>query len=131
SVLGTKLAVRFGTKVVVSGGLVLFAAGLAWASSVSEGTSYVRLAGQMILLGSGMGLTSAPATESILGAVPTDKAGIGSAVNDATRVLGATLGVALVGSVFASLYGARLTTLLPSRLPTALAAGAHDSVGAA
>jgi MFS family permease len=51
----------------------------------SGATSYREIAGQMVLLGLGMGLTSAPATESIMGAVQTDKAGIGSAVNDATR----------------------------------------------
>ena len=131
SVLGMKLAVRFGTKLVVAVGLLSLAAGLAWASSVSAGTSYLRIVGQMVLLGSGIGLTSAPATESILGAVPKEKAGIGSAVNDATRVLGATLGVAVVGSVYASLYASRLTTVLPAHLPAALVRGAHDSIGAA
>ena len=131
SVVGTRLAVRFGTKRVVAGGLLSLAAGLAWASSVSAGTSYLQIVGQMVLLGSGIGLTSAPATESILGAVPKEKAGIGSAVNDATRVLGATLGVAVVGSIYASLYASRLTTALSARLPEALARGAHESVGAA
>ncbi len=58
----------------------------------------------MITIGSGMGLTSAPATEAIMGVVPAAKAGIGSAVNDATRELGGTLGVAVIGSVALSLY---------------------------
>lgn len=44
----------------------------------------------------GMGLTSAPATESIMGAVQTDEGGIGSAVNDATREVRGTLGIAAV-----------------------------------
>jgi hypothetical protein len=65
----------------------------------------------MVLLGLGMGLTSAPATESIMGAVQTDKAGIGSAVNDATREVGGTLGVAVIGSVFASLYATQVEGL--------------------
>lgn len=50
-------------------------------------------------------MTSAPATKAILGALPRSKAGVGSAVNDTTRELGGTLGVAVVGSVFASVYG--------------------------
>ena len=58
----------------------------------------------MVVLGTGMGLTSAPATEAIMGVVPKAKAGVGSAVNDATRLLGGTLGVAVIGSVYASLY---------------------------
>jgi hypothetical protein len=131
SVLGTSLAVRAGTKLVVTGGLVSLAAGLAWASTVSTSTSYVTIVGSMVLLGAGIGLTSAPATESIMGAVSDAKAGIGSAINDATRILGATLGVAVIGSIFASLYINKLDTTLTARVPNAAAAAAHDSVGAA
>ena len=71
----------------------------------------------MVLYGLGMGLTSAPATESIMGAVSRRQAGVGSAVNDSTRLLGGTLGVAVIGSVYASLYGSRLTASLPAGLP--------------
>jgi len=63
-----------------------------------------QIALQMVVLGSGLGLTTAPATESIMGAVRPEQAGVGSAVNDATRELGGTLGVAVIGSVYASLY---------------------------
>ena len=86
----------------------MFAAGLAWASTVDAGTSYLVIAMQMVLLGGGLGLTTAPATEAIMGSLSADKAGVGSAVNDTTRELGGTLGVAIVGSVFASVYSGRL-----------------------
>jgi EmrB/QacA subfamily drug resistance transporter len=131
SVLGTALAVRSSTKLVVSAGLVSLAAGLAWTSTASAETTYLTIAGQMILIGSGIGLTSAPATESIMGAVPAAKAGVGSAVNDATRILGATLGVAVIGSIYASIYASRLTSGLPAQLPAAAADTAHRSVGGA
>ena len=85
----------------------------------------------MVVLGTGMGLTSAPATEAIMGVVPKAKAGVGSAVNDATRLLGGTLGVAVIGSVYASLYASRLTSALPAGLPATVARTAHASVGAA
>ena len=62
----------------------------------------------MVLLGAGLGLTTAPGTEAIMGSLSADKAGVGSAVNDTTRELGGTLGVAIVGSVFASIYSSRL-----------------------
>jgi len=52
----------------------------------------------MILLGAGLGATTAPVAESIMGSLSLDKAGIGSAVNDTTRELGGTLGVAIVRS---------------------------------
>ena len=71
-------------------------------------TPYIEIAMQMVLLGGGLGLTTAPATESIMGSLSADKAGVGSAVNDTTRELGGTLGVAIVGSVFASIYSSRL-----------------------
>jgi hypothetical protein len=131
SVLGTGLAVRSGTKLVVAAGLVALAAGLAWTSTASASTSYLTIAGQMVLIGSGIGLTSAPATESIMGAVPRAKAGVGSAINDATRILGGTLGVAVIGSIYASLYASRLTDGLSVQLPAAAADAANRSVGGA
>jgi hypothetical protein len=102
-----------------------------WVTTTATGTSYGTIALQMVVLGTGMGLTSAPATEAIMGVVPKEKAGVGSAVNDATRLLGGTLGVAVIGSVYASLYASRLTSALPAALPSAIARTAHESVGAA
>ncbi len=132
SVLGTRLAVRFGTKLIVALGLLFVACFYGWVAAViASNTSYAIIATQMVLYGVGMGLTSAPATEAIMGVVPTAKAGVGSAVNDATRLLGGTLGVAIIGSVYASIYDSRLAAGLPARLPVALAHAAHQSVGAA
>ena len=104
SIVGARLAVRFGTKLVVASGLFSMAAFYLWVTTSSASTSYGTIAAQMVVLGTGMGLTSAPATEAIMGVVPKAKAGVGSAVNDATRLLGGTLGVAVIGSVYASLY---------------------------
>jgi EmrB/QacA subfamily drug resistance transporter len=131
SILGAKLAVRIGTKLVVASGLFLMAAFYLWVTTAAATTSYATIAAQMVVLGTGMGLTSAPATEAIMGVVPKAKAGIGSAVNDATRLLGGTLGVAVIGSVYASLYASRLTSALPGGLPAPLARTSHASVGAA
>ncbi|QIQ01888.1 MFS transporter [Streptomyces liangshanensis] len=132
STLGTRLAVRVGTKVIVTVGLALQALFYFWvASDISPTLSYGIIAGQMIVFGLGMGLTSAPATESIMGAVAGDQAGVGSAVNDSTRLLGGTLGVAIIGSVYATQYDARLTSTLPASVPPELSDLAHQSVGAA
>jgi EmrB/QacA subfamily drug resistance transporter len=131
SVVGTKLAVRVGNKVIVGAGLLLFAIGLLWASTASGSTTYLVIVGQMLFLGAGMGLTSAPATEAIMGAVPAAKAGVGSAVNDATRLFGGTLGVAVIGSVATSLYTSRLVSELPPGTPGPALAGAKGSVGGA
>jgi EmrB/QacA subfamily drug resistance transporter len=131
SILGARLAVRLGTKLVVASGLFSMAAFYLWVATASASTGYGTIAAQMVVLGTGMGLTSAPATEAIMGVVPKAKAGVGSAVNDATRLLGATLGVAVIGSVYASLYASRLATALPIGLPATVARTVHASVGAA
>ena len=105
SVLGTQLAVsRIGTKAIVSVGLIMMAASFAWISTIDLSVGYTVIAAQMVLLGGGLGLTTAPATDSIMGVVRPEQAGAGSAVNDATRQIGGTLGVAVIGSVFSTLY---------------------------
>jgi hypothetical protein len=127
SILGARLAVRIGTKAVVAAGLSSMAAFYVWVATTTASTSYATIAAQMVVLGTGMGLTSAPATEAIMGVVPRAKAGVGSAVNDATRLLGGTLGVAVIGSVYASLYASRLV----GTVPIAVAHTSRGSVGAA
>ena len=89
------------------------------------------IVGQMFFMGGGLGLVNAPATEPIMGALPPDKAGVGSAVNDTTRELGGTLGVAVVGSLFASVYASRLGELLiGSPVPPDAVDVAQQSAGA-
>jgi hypothetical protein len=76
-----------------------------------------------------MGLTTAPATESIMGSLPPSKAGVGSAVNDTTRQTGGALGVAIIGSVFLFRYHNAVGTL--SGLPPSVASAVRNSIGTA
>jgi hypothetical protein len=131
AVAGTRLAVRIGNKVIVGGGMLFFSAALLWIATFSRATSYGIIAASMVVLGLGMGFTQAPATEAIMGAVPKQKAGVASAVNGATRLFGGTLGVAVIGSVAASLYTRRLAALLPAGLPARAVTAAQGSVGGA
>jgi predicted MFS family arabinose efflux permease len=131
SVLGARLSGRLGTRALVVTGLVLFGAAFAWIALSPTYRPYSVIIGQMALMGTGLGLTSAPATESILSVLPPAKAGVGSAVNDATRETGGTLGVAILGSIFTSIYAHHLTGTSIAALPHHAAAAARDSVGAA
>jgi EmrB/QacA subfamily drug resistance transporter len=132
SIAGPRIVERIGTTAVVAGGLMTFAAGLAWASTADAATPYIQIALQMVLLGGGLGLTTAPATEAIMGSLSADKAGVGSAVNDTTRELGGTLGVAIVGSVFASVYSGRLGgNTVTATLPEEVRATMERSMAAA
>jgi EmrB/QacA subfamily drug resistance transporter len=119
----SKLVLRFGTRRVATTGLLLFSAGLAVAATIAVGTGYGRLALAFILLGAGMGLAGAPATESIMASLPRERANIGSAINDTTRELGGALGVAVLGSIAASVYSAQLPGGAPESLAAAVEAG--------
>lgn len=132
SVAGAILAPKVGTKLVVAAGLTLLGSSFLWISTMEVDAAYATVVvPQMILMGLGLGLISTPATESILQVLPPARAGVGSAVNDATRELGGTLGVAVVGSLFSSLYGDRLVELLEGKVPAGPLTAARDSVGVA
>jgi EmrB/QacA subfamily drug resistance transporter len=118
-----RLAERFGTKRVVGAGLSFATLSLLLMSTLpATHIGYLRdVIPRLVLLAFGMGLTMAPATESIMGSLPRAKAGVGSAMNDTTRQVGGALGVAVVGSVMTSVYGSRVAAAIT---------GAHIPVGA-
>ncbi len=131
--LSAKLAERIGTTAVVTGGLVSMSTGFTIAALTGAvDTPYLVIVLTMFFIGGGLGLVQAPATEAIMGSLPPSKAGVGSAVNDTARELGGTLGVAIVGSVFSSVYASRLgDALLGSPVPPDAVSIAQESVGAA
>jgi MFS transporter, DHA2 family, multidrug resistance protein len=121
---------RVGTKAVVTTGLALMSAGFVAAAGTSVDSAYWgRIITAMVLIAAGLALTASPATEAIMGALPPGKAGVGSAVNDTTRELGGTLGVAIVGSVMSSAYSSHvLTALTKVGAPAAVTSAAQQSV---
>ena len=123
---------RAGTKAVVTTGLALMSAGFLVAAGTTLDSAYWgRIITAMVLMSAGLALTSSPATEAIMGALPPAKAGAGSAVNDTTRELGGTLGVAIIGSVMSSAYGSHvLSALTKDGAPAALTTAAQQSVAA-
>jgi EmrB/QacA subfamily drug resistance transporter len=130
--LAPRLVDRFGTKRVVTGGLLIVASSLAAYASDTLMSSAVLGGLVRIIFGAGMGFTTAPATESIMGSLPPGKAGVGSAVNDTTRQTGGALGVAVIGSIFASRYH-RVVDATPAvkMLPASVREPVRDSIGKA
>jgi hypothetical protein len=123
---------RFGSNRVVAFGLAAMAAGFGIAAVTTATAPYVVVVAAMLGMGGGLGLVTAPATDSIMGSLPREHAGVGSAINDTTRELGGTLGVAIVGSVFASLYGSQLADKLAGLpIPASAVGQAKESIGAA
>lgn len=124
------LAARIGGGRTMALGFVFMAAGFGVLSVVGVSSPYVTLAVALVLLAVGMSITAAPATGSIMSAVPLAKAGVGSAVNDTTRELGGALGIAMLGSVVSAAYrsGIELDGVV---LPAGAAEQAEESAGAA
>ena len=125
--ISAKLAERIGTKLVVAGGLVLVAAGLTIVTQFQVDSSYGIVAAHLLVLGFGMGMAMAPATESVMGSLPLEKASVGSAVNDTTRTTGGALGVAILGSLLASQYRGDMDEAV-SGLPHGAAESASDTL---
>lgn len=109
--LSSTLVSRFGTKLVVTAGLTIVAGALALLFTATPTTGYELVAVVLLLLGIGMGTAMAPATDSIMGSLPLEQAGVGSAVNDTTRQVGGALGVAILGSIMSTAYRARIDSV--------------------
>jgi EmrB/QacA subfamily drug resistance transporter len=127
------IARNVGTKWTVAGGLGLFTAGLVIAAATfGVDSGYTPVFFTMLAMGAGLGLAMAPATESVMGSLPKEKAGVGSAMSDTTREVGGTLGVAVGGSLIAALYAGKLDTVLHAApVPPEAAEAAKSSIGGA
>jgi MFS family permease len=121
---------RVGARTVVTGGLSTVAVGMALMSTLDVGSPYWRFLVALMVLAVGMGMTMPPCTALIMSSLPLGKAGVGSAVNDTTRELGGALGVAVLGSVLASVYASHLHDAT-AKLAPPVAEAAAASLGAA
>ncbi|MFC9362745.1 MFS transporter [Rhodococcus sp. NPDC057014] len=118
--VATLLAQRVGTTPVIVFGLLLTGVGLYLGGQVAVDSSYLTdVLPSMVSMALGLAIVQGPATESIMASLPLDEAGAGSAVNDTTREIGGTLGVAVLGSIVASYYATTMSPLL-DRIPAAL-----------
>ena len=114
--LSVLAARRIGTRLVVAGGLACVAGGLAQLSTTTLHDGFAHAVPGMVLLGVGAGLVLAPATASVMGSVPPEQAGVGSATNSTFLQLGGAFGVAVLGSTLAGRYQGRLLPLLAGQV---------------
>jgi EmrB/QacA subfamily drug resistance transporter len=125
-----RLVKLLGSKLVVAAGLAIVAAGLFLMSRTTMTSGYEFIGLSLPLIGLGMGLTMAPATDSIMGSIPRENAGVGSAMNDTMRQVGGALGVAVLGSVLSTSYTNHVGTFT-SALPQPQSELVSNSIGAA
>ncbi|CCH34614.1 MFS transporter [Actinosynnema sp. NPDC047251] len=119
--LGAALGTRVGNRTLAVVGMVAMAAGFVLLSDLTTTTEVLTLTTALGLLGAGGGLAAPAAIAALMGAVPPEQAGVGSALNDTIQQMGAALGVAVLGSVVAANY----TDAMPADAPEA----ARRSIG--
>jgi hypothetical protein len=105
-------------------GLGAVAAGLVLFSTATAASGYGHYIAAMMIISAGIGLAMAAATSASMRELPQALAGVGSAVNDTTRNMGSVLGVAVLGSITASVFASRMHGVAGS-------VGSVGSVGAA
>jgi EmrB/QacA subfamily drug resistance transporter len=104
--LSAVAALKFGARYVVSAGLLILAGALVWGDVVSAHAAYFGpVIGLMVILAFGFSLVNAPSTAALMSTLAPEQIGAGAAVNETTRELAGTMGVAVIGSVFSSLFG--------------------------
>jgi EmrB/QacA subfamily drug resistance transporter len=122
---------RVGRRPLAVAGLVLMALGMMVLSRLDAGASYWLLLAGIVPIGAGMALATAPATTDIVAAVPREKQGVASAVNDAAREVGGTLGIAVLGSILNQQYRSGVVDAAPAGAPKGLVDTAQESLAAA
>jgi EmrB/QacA subfamily drug resistance transporter len=123
---------RFGNRTVIVAGLVLVAVGLGLLSRTSLSSTYLQILPSLLLLGIGSGVAMAPSTESIMGSLPPDDAGVGSATSDTAMQMGGALGVGILGTVLNLRYKEHVTSLIAGHgVPASVARVVTGSLGGA
>jgi EmrB/QacA subfamily drug resistance transporter len=93
---------RIGSRWLMGGGMTLLGISLLFYQRVGLHSTFWTLLPAMVLGGIGMAFTMSPMTSAAMGAVPIDKAGVGSGVLNSFRQIGGALGIALMGAILAS-----------------------------
>jgi len=124
------IAARIGARYSIALGLMLQVVGFVVLSQIQPDTAYWQIVIGLVLAAAGMGLLMPPSTDNIVSSLPPNKAGVGSAWNDAVREVGGALGIAVLGTLLATGYRDSLgdsTAALPSEAAEAV----RDSIGGA
>ncbi|MFI9405521.1 MFS transporter [Nocardia sp. NPDC052316] len=119
--LGASLGSKVGNRTLAVTGMLVSAVGLGLLAGLSADSGFGMLALALVILGAGAGLAQPAAIAALMGAVPQEQAGVGSALNDTIQQAGAALGIAVLGSILSSTY----TSAMPDSVPEA----ARHSIG--
>ncbi|MFI0810271.1 MFS transporter [Streptomyces echinatus] len=121
--VGIKLAARIGNRFVILAGMLVMVACFALLTTVGADSGFAVPAVALGLLGLGAGLAMPAAVAALMGTIPADQAGVGSALNDTIQQAGTALGIAILGSLLTSGY--------TDRMPSGAPAAARESIAGA
>lgn len=121
---------RLGLRLVLFVGTLLMAVGFGCMHGLALHSTYLEFAWPTLILATGIGMCTAPTTSAIMGAVPDEKQGVASAVNDTSREMGGALGIAVAGSILAGRYSHDLAPRLAD-FPASVRGQATDSLAKA
>ncbi len=121
-----------GARLTTAAGLLIVGTGLWQVSLATASATYASIVSGMVLLGIGAGLVIPAATASVMGSVPLQNTGVGSATNGTVLQLGGALGVAIIGSLLSTRYSGKMTAALaPYHVPHSIMQVILGSVGGA
>lgn len=123
NILGAGLGQKVGSRTLAAVGLAVMALGFGVLAFMTADTGYGLLITGLMLMGVGAGVAGPAVYATLMGAVPPQHAGVGSALNDTVQQVGMALSVAVLGSVLAGVYR--------SSMPESAPAAARDSVAVA
>jgi DHA2 family multidrug resistance protein-like MFS transporter len=134
-IIGSQLAPRVLHRVrpalVIGGGLLLSAIGLALLTQVGVSGGLPALVAGSVVISLGLAPVFGLTTELIVGSAPPERAGAASGISETGAELGGALGIAIMGSIGVAIYRADLADRLPADVPAGAAAVARDTLGSA
>ncbi|MEU4352928.1 MFS transporter [Streptomyces sp. NPDC023838] len=111
--VGARLAAKVGNRWLVLAGMLTMASSFALLTAVTADSGFTVPAVALGLLGLGAGLAMPAAVGALMGTIPADKAGVGSALNDTIQQAGTALGIAILGSMLSSGFAAEMPSDAP------------------
>jgi EmrB/QacA subfamily drug resistance transporter len=109
-----RLSDRIGSRRLITAGLLLIAAALAWQSRITVDTGFGYLLPAFVVMGLGIGLVMSPMSAAAMNAVDRAKAGVASGTLSMSRMVGGTFGVAALGALIAGVGRSDLEQSLPN-----------------
>ncbi|MBE1464506.1 EmrB/QacA subfamily drug resistance transporter [Kibdelosporangium phytohabitans] len=118
--LGATLGQKLGNRLMACVGLAVIAGSFFFLATLSADSGFVGIGTALFVLGAGGGLAMPAAIAALMGTVPAEQAGVGSALNDTIQQLGAALGVAALGSILSGAFATEMPAGSPASFGDAI-----------